>query len=220
MIPARQRRVDAAPAHQLRAPGDVGILAVDEEIGIEELAQDRNVFDHLAAVERRGGRSAEDVFEVQVVAVVHFLAAPVQVAQHRREVDSGRIDQRFFGKIEGGADGEQLAAHRADLRIDLAGIDQSLNEVRQQQHVRIQRQDPLGLGKSDRLILRRGEADVLVVIKDAAAIGEGLENIDGPVGGGVVDHDHVQVRVLLIEHRLQAALDEPAAVVGHYRDGN
>ena len=54
-------RINAAPPQQLRAPRDVGVLAVDEEIGIEEIAVDRNIVDHAPAVERRGGAGAEDV---------------------------------------------------------------------------------------------------------------------------------------------------------------
>ena len=46
------------------------------------------------------------------------------------------------------------------LRIDLPGVHQRLNEIRQQQHVGIQRQHPLAAGERDRLILRRREADV------------------------------------------------------------
>ena len=110
MIAARQRRVNAAPAHQLSAPCDVGVLAVNKKIRIEELPENGDILDHLAAVQRRGGGGAEHVFEVEVVAVVHFLAAAVQVAQHRGEVDAGGIHQLLIGKIESGADGQQFAA--------------------------------------------------------------------------------------------------------------
>src|SRR6267143_551225 len=84
---------DATPAHQLRAPGDVGVLAIDKEVGVEKFAVERNALDHLAPVQRRRRRSSEYILVLQVMAVVHFLAATVEVAQHRVEVNAGGIDQ-------------------------------------------------------------------------------------------------------------------------------
>ena len=105
------------------------------------------------------------------------------------------------------------------LAVELAGVHQRLDEVRQQQDVRIQGQDPVAAGEPDGLVLRRGEADVLVVVEDLAAIFELLQDVDGAVGGGVVDDDDFLIRVPLGQHGFEAALDEAAAVVGHYRDG-
>ena len=75
------------------------------------------------------------------------------------------------------------------LRIELPGIHQRLNEIRQQQHVGIQRQHPIAAGQRDGLILRRREADVFVVVDDLAAVFELFQNVDGAVGGGIVDDD-------------------------------
>ena len=44
-------------------------------------------------------------------AVIHFLAALVQVPQHRVEIDAGGIDQGFFGYFEMRRHGQQLAAN-------------------------------------------------------------------------------------------------------------
>src|SRR6266851_4331833 len=120
MIASRQWSVDAAPAHQLGAPSYVGVFAVDEEIGVEELAIERNVLDHLAAVKRRGCRRAEDILVLQIVSVVHFLTAAVEMPQHRIEVNPGGIDQGPRGDIESCGHGQQLTADRADLGIYLA----------------------------------------------------------------------------------------------------
>ena len=123
MIAARQGSVNAAPAHQLGSPGHVGVLAIDEEIGIEELAHDGDVFDHGAAIEGGGGGGSEDVFVGQVVAVIHFLAAAIQMTQHGVEIDPGGIDNGFFGNLEMAGHGEQLAADGSDFGIDLPRID-------------------------------------------------------------------------------------------------
>ena len=72
----------------------------------------------------------------------------------------------------------------------------------------------------DGLVLRRGEADVFVVVVDPAAVRELLQDIDRAVGGGVVDDHHLQVPVLLLQYRFQAALDEAAAVIGNHCNRN
>ncbi len=154
------------------------------------------------------------------MAVVHFLAAAIQMPQHGREVDAGGIHQLFFGKIESRANGQQLAANGADLRIHLPGFHQRLDEILQQQDVRIQRQHPFAAAKPDGLVLRRREPDILIVVIDPAAVCELFQNIDGAVSRGVVDDDHFEVRILLFQDRFKAPLDESAAVVGHDRDGD
>src|SRR5574340_72327 len=88
------------------------------------------------------------------------------------------------------------------------------NEIRQEQHVRIQGQDPIAAGERDGLVLGAGEADVLLVVDNAASRLVLPEDIDGAVGGGVVNHHDLEAGVLLGQHRIQALLDEPAAVVG------
>src|SRR5215471_9950382 len=150
--------------------------------------------------------------------VVHFLAATVQVPQGGREVDAGGIHQLLFRQIESGADGQQLSANRACLRIELAGLQQRLDEIRHKQHVWIERQNPLGLRQRDRLILRRGKTDIFAIVIDAASIGKLLQNVGGPVRGRVVDDDNLKILVFLLKHRLEAPLYESSAVKSDYRD--
>ena len=119
VIAAGVGSVDALPAHQLRAPRDIRIFAVHEEIGIEELAIERDVVDHFAAVESGRGGGAEHKFVLQVMAVIHFLAAAVQMAQHGVEIDAGGIHHWPGRNVEARGHSEQLAAHRADLAIDV-----------------------------------------------------------------------------------------------------
>ena len=116
--------------------------------------------------------------------------------------------------------GEQLAAHRADARIELAGVYQRLDEVGEQQDVGIQGQDPIAVGKLDGLVLGGREADVFLVLVDSAAVLELFQDVDGAVGRGIIDDNHFLQPVLLLEHRFQAALDKAAAVVSDYRDGD
>src|SRR5438477_9668765 len=104
MIAARVGRIDAAPAEQLRPPGDIGVLAVHKEIWIEKLTVDRDVVDHAPAVQRSRGGCSEHVFMLQIMTVVDLLAAPVQMPEHGREINSGGIDEWFIGEIEGGED--------------------------------------------------------------------------------------------------------------------
>ena len=154
------------------------------------------------------------------MAVIDFLAAAVQMPQHGREVDAGGIHQLFVGQIEGGPDGEQLSAHRADLGIHLPGVHQRLDEVGQQQDVGIERQNPLPLRQPDGLILRRRESQILVVVVDAAAVGELFQNVHGAVGRRIVDHHDFHVQILLFQNRFEATLDKSAAVVSDYCYGN
>src|SRR5690242_2817405 len=214
------RRVDAAPAHQLRAPGDIGIFAIDKKVRIEELFADGNVFDHLAAVQSGGGGCAENIFVLQIMPVVHFLAAAIQMPQHGGEVDSRRIDQRFFRQIEAGQYGEQFPADGTDLGVELSGIHQRLNEIRQQQNIRIQSQYPIAVAGADGLVLRGGKSDVLVVVDNLTAVFELLQNVYGPVGRRVVDDDDFLVGIALHQDRFKASFDESTAVVGDDCDGN
>ncbi len=157
---------------------------------------------------------------VQIVPVVHFLASAIQVAQHGSEINPRGIHQRFVGQIEGGADGQQLSAHRADLGIHLPGIGQRLDEVRKQQDIRIQSQHPLAAAHADRLVLCRGKADILVVVNHPAAVHELLQDIRRAIGGGIIDDDDFLIGVTLRENRLQAPLNESTAIKCDDCDGN
>src|SRR5580692_6617976 len=124
---------------------------------------------------------------LQIMAVVNFLAAAIQVPQHGSKVNAGGIHQRFIGEIEGGENGEQFSANRANTRIELPGVHQSLYEIGQQQDVRIESQHPSAGSEPDSLVLRGGESNVLVVIDDLAAILELLQYVHSAIGGGIVD---------------------------------
>src|SRR5215831_11159816 len=89
----RRGSVNTAPPHQLGPPGYVGVLAVGEEIGIEEASVHRDVVDHPAAVEGRRRASAEDILLLVELGSVGLMPAPVKMAQRRSEVDAGGIDQ-------------------------------------------------------------------------------------------------------------------------------
>src|SRR5260370_42308989 len=78
VIATRVRRVDAAPSQKLGAPGDIGVFAVDEKVGIEKFVSNRDIVYHLAAIESGRGGGAEDVFVLPIMAVGHFLASAVE----------------------------------------------------------------------------------------------------------------------------------------------
>src|SRR5690349_4091450 len=101
----------------------------------------------------------------------------------------------------------------------MTGIHQYLNKIRQQEDVGIQRQHPIATREADGLILRRGEADVLLVVDDLASILELFQDIGGSVDRAVIDDDDFFVRILLLEYRFQAPLDESAAVISNDGDG-
>jgi len=153
------------------------------------------------------------------VAVVDFLAAPVEVPQHGVEVDAGGVHYRLGGNLEGGRHRQQLAAHRADVRIEVARIHQRLNEIRQQQHIRVQGHHPVAVSQPHGLVLRGGEPGVFLVVDDLAAVFELFQDVDGAVGRGVVNDDNFPSRIPLFEHRFQASLDKTAAIISYDRDG-
>ena len=156
----RVRRIDASPPEELGAPGDVGVLAVDEEIGVEEAAVDRDVLDHRAAVEGGGGARAEHVLDALGVGGVRLPPAAVEVAHGRREKDAGGVDAGFGQRLEAVADREQLAADRARSGVAGGRMDQMAEEIGLQKDVRIQGQDPLAGARGNRPVLRLGESDV------------------------------------------------------------
>ena len=217
VVRRRARVEDALPAQQLGAPGDIGILAVGEELGVEELPIHRHVGDHLAPVAGRRGGGAEHVLVPAVVSVVGLHAAAILVAQHGREEHARGIEPLDSLDIEAGVGQQELAADRAGHRVHPRGHHQAVDEVRQQQHVRIEREHPISAREGDRLVLRGGESDVLLVVDHDAAILEALENVASAVSGGIVDDDHLQRPVSLLERRFQAAADEPPAVVRDHR---
>ena len=80
----------------------------------------------------------------------------------------------LFGKIEGAVMVSSLPQTVPTFGSSCARVHQRLNEIRQQQHVGIQRQNPLAAGERDGLILRGGETDVLFVVERS---GSGLRTV-------------------------------------------
>jgi len=207
--------IEAAPAEELGAPGDVGVFAVDEEVGIEELAVDGDVVDHFAGVEGGGGGGAEDVLALEEVAVVDFAGAAVEVAEVGGEVDAGGVDAGLVLDVEVGAHDEEFAADGADAVIQAGGLEESLDEGGHEEDVGVEGEDPVALGEGDGLILCGGEADIGGVVDDLAAVFVAFEDVAGAVGGVVVDDDDLDLRALLGEGGFETAPDVAPAVVGH-----
>src|SRR5262249_61638692 len=113
---------DAWPAQKLRAPGDIGVLAVGEEVGVEEAAADRDVFDHRATIQRRRRTGTEDVLGAIVRAAIELVPAAVEVSHRRSEEDAGGIDEALGKRLESGTDRKQFSGYRARAWIQLAGI--------------------------------------------------------------------------------------------------
>ena len=120
MIATCMRRVHAAPPQQLRPPRYVGIFSVDEEIRIEELVIYRDVFDHLAPVQRGRRGGAKNIFVIAETSVIPLEAAAIQVAKIGSEINAGGIDRRL--EVEGGLHGHELAADGTDPWVHAAGI--------------------------------------------------------------------------------------------------
>ena len=104
--------------------------------------------------------------------------------------------------------------------IEIPRRDQRFDETLKQQHVRIQGQNPFGGGKRDGLVLRGRKSNVFFVIDDSATVFEGLQDIDGPVRGVIVDNNNLLERIILIKDGFEAALDKAAAVIGNDRYRN
>src|SRR6266496_4156906 len=112
--------------------------------------------------------------------------------------------------IEGGFNGQELAADSADFRIDLSGVHKSLNKIREQQDVGIQGKHPFAVTQIDCLILSGCEADIRAVIDNLATIFELLEDVDRTVCGSVVDDDDFFVLVLLSKYGFKTSFYEAA----------
>ena len=220
MVTASEGSVYAAPAHQLRAPGHVRVLAVHKKVGVEKLAVERDILDHLTAIESRGRGGSEHKLVLQVMSVVDFLTAAVEVTQHRIEVNTGGVHQGPRGDVEGRGHGQQLSAHRADLGIDMTRIHQRLDDIGKQQHIRVESEHPIAARYPDRLILRRGESDVFAVVDYSAAIFKLLKYVYRAILRIVIDDDDLPVWIPLSQYGFQAPLYESTTVVGNYRDGH
>src|SRR5215467_11175797 len=96
------RRVNTAPPEELRAPSDVGVLAVDEKVGVEEAAFQLDVLDHAAAKQSGGGAGAEHVFHAAGKLGFRVVPAAVEMAHSGSEEDAGGIDVGVRQRFEAG----------------------------------------------------------------------------------------------------------------------
>ncbi len=95
----------------------------------------------------------------------------------------------------------------------MAAFQQGFEEPGEKKDIRVEGQDPVPARQGDGLILGGGEADVLIVVNDGAAVLVMFQNVHGSVRGGVVDDDDLEAGMLLTENRVEALPDESAAVV-------
>src|SRR2546423_12014223 len=84
--------VQAAPTHQLGAPGKVRVLAIGEELHVEELAIERNILHHLAAEQSSSSGRAEYVFDAIVLSAIFDLAAAIEMTQVAAEIHARGIN--------------------------------------------------------------------------------------------------------------------------------
>ena len=208
-------RVDASPAQQLGPPGDIRIFAVEKEIGIEESSFDGDVADHAAAVQ--GGRAAgpEDVLRPVEAVAVGFVPAAVEMPHFGGDVQAGGIEDPPLERAETRSDRKELPAHGARRGVHLACFHQSPYEAWAHQNVGVEREDPVGGGGADNLVLRRGEAFVPAVPDHADTAPVALQDFPRSIRGGVIGYHHLQ-GLVLAENRIEAALDVAAAVVRDY----
>ena len=99
----------------MRAPGQVRVFAVGEEVLIEKFAAHRNIFHHGPTIKRGRSRRAKDVFPPLVLPAIHFVAPAIQMAEIAKEIDSRRIDHVAALVAGAGLPPQQLAAQGADL---------------------------------------------------------------------------------------------------------
>src|SRR5581483_2830354 len=116
--------IDALPAHKLRPPGQVSILAVGKELLVKVFALDRHVLKHRAPVKRSRARGAENVLLSIVLTLVRLLRAPIQVAEIRAKINAGRIDYARELLTCGRIPAQQLSADSSNLLMCITYSDQ------------------------------------------------------------------------------------------------
>jgi len=134
MVAAGVRSIQAFPAHQLSAPGDIGVFAETKKSQCEEFSRrsksPRSWCGGTAppppvAPDRRTRVAGSGRYRLP--------GCPrFQVPQHGIEVDARGIHYRPLGNLRKcRGHGQQFPANRPDAGIGLAGIHQRLNEVGQ-----------------------------------------------------------------------------------------
>ena len=220
-MPAHSRgNVQAAPTHQLCAPGKVRVLAIGEEFHVEKFAIERNILHHLAA--EKGGSSgrAKYVFHSIVLSAIFDLAAAIEMTQVAAEIHARGINDAAELLIGAGPPSQQLAAHRAEPGIRLTRPYQLRNEIGLQHHVRVQAKEPFALGMLESQVLRRRKAGILVIENDLVRRAKRREYFAGRVARRVINNDDFNGSVLLLGEGAQAAGQHLGAVIRADEDGN
>ena len=112
--------VEALPSEALEPPGEIGVLAIEKEVGVEDARQDPRGLQRLAPVEAGRAAGAEDLLFHQVPAGRLLPRAPVEVPPGRRPVDPrrveppGRVEVRPLGAQEPSRRGTRHRAGRRD----------------------------------------------------------------------------------------------------------
>ena len=88
-----RRHVQAPPAELAQPPGEVRVLAVQEEVGVEVAGRDPGVLERRAPVEAGRAGRARDLLLDLVAALGELARAAVEVPARGREADPRRIEQ-------------------------------------------------------------------------------------------------------------------------------
>ena len=104
-----------------------------------------------------------------------------------------------------------LAGHR--IRVLLKKSDLAAEFGRQPQVIGIQKGDQFPRSRSDPGVAGRTHAPVFLS-QQADPVAVGSQNGVGGIGGPVVHHDQLGIRILLCQYRIDGLADDPAPVVG------
>ena len=80
--------------------------------------------------------------------------------------------------------------------------------------------DQVGARRMQRLRIASRQPEILFVPDVPDPVAKLPRDVLGPVGGGIVDDDGLDGRVVLVEHRADASLQRPLAVEYRDDDGN
>ena len=217
----RRWHVEAPPAQVAQPPGEIGVLAVEEEVGIKVAGRDPGALERGAAIEPRGPRSAADILLHRVSPGGRLAGSAVEVPPRRGEVDARRIQAVGRRQIE--SFGTHDAAGRgADVsrigRIETLGEDR--REARLEPAIGIQCQHVPPGGRIDPRVHRGGESDVYGQREQPHGRSELPRHLARSVGRGVVDQERLAGDALLRDGRAERGRQIRGVVLGDDDDGN
>ncbi len=214
--------IQTIPAHQLRAPGEIGVFAIREKVVIEKFRcavgrGNRDRIDHGPRIQRCRARRSENVLRLHVLAAVFLASIAIEVPQLRREVHARGVEASGDG-------GHQASTRHADRRI-VPGVEagnECGDKFRRQHNVGIQHQHPLAATLRDGLVLAAAKSAIHAVANQAQRQASRESRNEGArvIGGCVVDDHDFQRRIVLQAERFQARGHVFAAVVGYDRDAD